>query len=480
MSNDNNGEKEESGSLLAKINLVSSTAALALIARCLLYPTILGFVPGFIGSEPAHLVIALQLVNLRQVYLNHPKLLLESWLGRICLGVNSVCLSVFARNLYQGMFVVPKQFAQGLVTANVPPVISNDSSFRSTMGRWLSLIPLFIISRRGVTVDVQHNIPYADLNVVHPSMLERWKRTPLMVRDMSTLLLRGRMSKWLSLDVHALPPGQYEGKRPVLMYIHGGAWITGDKQFASMALIKRLASRGIVVCTINYRMSPEVAYPDHIIDCKRALLFIKKHCEVWGGDSNKVFVAGESAGGHLSSLMGCTGNYAAFQPPESPLGDTSVVGALPIYGVYDWMDQDGHLHEVSQVYGGVKIGIRPLVSLAVIQSLMTEDTKHMWEAYSPTYHLKRMVREAVENPKLPPFFLSHGTLDALTSYEDSRRFYEQILAVRAKFPLPPTSGDAHVTVEGGIHGFGYGPTPRSHIMADAFCDFIFYHASSIQ
>ena len=101
---------------------------------------------------------------------------------------------------------------------------------------------------------------------------------------------------------------------PVLVYIHGGAWVIGDKREQGLPLLHELARRGWVTVTINYRLSPRATWPDHIVDCKRALVWVREHIAEYGGDPGFIAVSGGSAGGHLAALLALTPGDPAFQP----------------------------------------------------------------------------------------------------------------------------------------------------------------------
>ena len=90
---------------------------------------------------------------------------------------------------------------------------------------------------------------------------------------------------------------------PVLVYIHGGAWVIGDKREQGLPLTYELARRGWVAVTINYRLSPKATWPDHIVDCKRAVAWVRAHIAQYGGDPGFIAVSGGSAGGHLAALL---------------------------------------------------------------------------------------------------------------------------------------------------------------------------------
>ena len=71
---------------------------------------------------------------------------------------------------------------------------------------------------------------------------------------------------------------------PVMVYIHGGAWIIGDKREQGKPMLYELVARGWVCVTINYRLSPKATWPDHIVDCKRAIAWVREHIAEYGGD----------------------------------------------------------------------------------------------------------------------------------------------------------------------------------------------------
>ena len=269
--------------------------------------------------------------------------------------------------------------------------------------------------------------------------------------------------------------------------------MVGSKMFLA-ALPQRLASHGMVVFVINYRLAPEAAHPAQIIDCKRALLWVKQNCERWNGDPNRVFVTGESAGGHLAALVGVTGNYGPFQPPENPHGDTSVAGCIPVCGIFDWEDGEGHqarLYSFFQNPDAAKAagdGGMPLVARAVLQKPYNAKTKADFEQGSPLWHLKEALHRAPgsswgEERILPPFMVIHGSLDELAPVEGAKEFFTLLLRVRQKYP-PPSSTlprdkqhDVLVECPGEHHAMQqYVPSPRLWATADAMADFCFFHA----
>ena len=126
----------------------------------------------------------------------------------------------------------------------------------------------------------------------------------------------------------------------MLLQVPGGAWTIGMRRPQAYPLLSHLAERGWVCVSIDYRVSPRHTWPDHIVDVKRALAWIKEHIAEYGGDPDFVAITGGSAGGHLCALAALTPDDPQYQPGFED-ADTSVVAAVPIYGRYDWFSAEG-------------------------------------------------------------------------------------------------------------------------------------------
>jgi len=118
-------------------------------------------------------------------------------------------------------------------------------------------------------------------------------------------------------------------KAPVLMWIHGGAWSIGDRSWYAEHG-RRFAEEGILFAAISYRLSPKVKHPAHIEDCARAFAWLHANVARYGGDPDRLFVSGQSAGGHLSALLATDPSWLrALKVP-----DGSIQGAIPMSGIY--------------------------------------------------------------------------------------------------------------------------------------------------
>jgi acetyl esterase/lipase len=200
---------------------------------------------------------------------------------------------------------------------------------------------------------------------------------------------------------------------PVVVYIHGGAWMIGDKREQGKPMMFELVARGWVCVTVNYRLSPKATWPDHIVDCKRAMAWVKEHIAEYGGDPSFVAVSGGSAGGHLCALLALSAGDPDYQPGFED-ADTSVQACVPFYGV---MDMTG-APDGSGMYGR---GLRTMLEKSVMKTTVAEHPD-VFESASPTQRVR---------PDAPPFFVLHGTNDTLVPVPVARTFVQRLRAVSA-------------------------------------------------
>jgi len=195
-----------------------------------------------------------------------------------------------------------------------------------------------------------------------------------------------------------------------LIYLHGGAFRFGSKRFGARSLLYRLASDGWLCVSANYRLLP-ARFPDPLIDVKKVIAWVREQGRDYGADPTAVFLAGSSAGGHLASLAALTPNDPVFQPGFEGT-DTSVAGAITLYGYYGSVGSDGP---------------------------------------SPL----RSARSSA-----PPFMVVHGDQDTLVIVGDARRFVEQ-LRTRSSNPV------VYAELPGAEHGFDVFRSRRFETVIDA-------------
>ena len=112
---------------------------------------------------------------------------------------------------------------------------------------------------------------------------------------------------------------------PVVVYFHGGALQNGTKAIGE-GLALQLASRGIGLVSANYRLSPDVMHPAHMEDATAAFAWTKNNIKMYGGNPDRVFVSGHSAGAYLAALMALDSSY--LEKHNMTLSD--IKGAIPI------------------------------------------------------------------------------------------------------------------------------------------------------
>ncbi len=189
---------------------------------------------------------------------------------------------------------------------------------------------------------------------------------------------------------------------PVILQVHGGGWVLGNKRQQGMPLMLHMASRGYVCVATNYRLSPAATFPEQIIDIKLAIAWVRQHIGAYGGDPEQIIITGGSAGGHLSSLAALTPGYRPFQPGFED-ADTSVHACIPFYGVYDFTNSLG-------THPG--FGLLWLLEQFVMKRRLAADPG-AFEQASPLFHV---------HANAPPFFVIHGDQDSLAPVVDARAF----------------------------------------------------------
>jgi acetyl esterase/lipase len=236
----------------------------------------------------------------------------------------------------------------------------------------------------------------------------------------------------LRLDIYQ--PRAAGANRPAVIQIHGGAWVLGDKRDQGVPIMTHLAAAGWVGFNVNYRLSPGATFPDHLIDLKRALAWIREHSDELGIDPSFIAVTGGSAGGHLTALMALTANDPRYQPGFEQ-ADTTVQAAVPFYGIYDFTNRLG-THP--------RGFFRGLLEPYVMKAFFSEEPERFREA-SPLDRVR---------PDAPPFLIIHGDRDTLAPLADARLFVERLRAV-SKAPV------MYAELRGAQHAFDVFVSPRS-------------------
>ena len=312
---------------------------------------------------------------------------------------------------------------------------------------WTGLVVLVLQGRRAhgivaaelhrLAIDMEpHRLPRTRLLVPFPVRLAHSRR----IKDVPYRRVAGRE---LRLDVY-LPQAQGRG-RPAIVQVHGGAWVIGDKREQGVPLLVHLSDHGFVGFNVNYRLSPGATFPDHLIDLKAAIAWIRAHADDYGVDPDFIAVTGGSAGGHLAAMLALTGGQPEYQPGFAH-ADTRVQACVPLYGVYDLANRLG-THGPRYVDG--------FIGPIVLKAFYAEEP-HRFHDASP---IDRVHEDA------PPFFVIHGDRDTMSPLEDARLFVDRLAAVSREPVL-------FAEIPGAQHAFDVFVSPRSAPVIEAVTAFL--------
>lgn len=116
---------------------------------------------------------------------------------------------------------------------------------------------------------------------------------------------------------------------PMVVWVHGGGLTGGDKaEPPSAALAKRLAQNGFGVASVNYRLSPKVRYPTYIEDVATAVVWVEAHAKSFGGDPERIYLIGHSAGAYLVAMLAMNTKFLR----QAGFNLNHLAGVIPISG----------------------------------------------------------------------------------------------------------------------------------------------------
>jgi acetyl esterase/lipase len=316
-----------------------------------------------------------------------------------------------------------------------------------TLGSWVGLVVLFGDGSRAAKTFAAalRNVDTVreTLRVPRKQVLLPFSKKRRGVKVTRDIVFRRVAGTILKLDVVA--PDTDGTNRPAILQIHGGSWVMGDKREQGWPLLSHLAANGWVCFNLNYRLSPGATFPDHLIDLKAGLAWIREHAAEYDIDPDFIAVTGGSAGGHLAALMALTANDPEYQPGFEN-ADTSLQAAVPIYGVYDFTSRLG-------------INRLPFWYRRLEQQIMKA-----FQSEEPAKFRRASPIDRV-HPGAPPFFIIHGDRDTLAPVEEARYFADE-LRQRSKSPV------IYAELAGAQHAFDLFCSPRTAHMLVAVLKFL--------
>jgi acetyl esterase/lipase len=224
----------------------------------------------------------------------------------------------------------------------------------------------------------------------------------------------------VQLDVYY--PSTATGLWPVVVMIHGGAWITGDKKSTpDLHAQPGLNAQGILVVSINYRLGGAFPWPSMIEDAKCAVRYLRANAHDYNLDPNHIGAMGDSVGGQLALLLGLTDQTVGWDVGDNLDYSSEVEAIVDFFGPTDLTDD-------SLALLMTKRGPAAFYNLAF-------NSPELIKA-SPITYVKQ---------DAPPIFIAHGDLDTTVPIAQSYLFYDKMKAIGAPICL--------VVMKNAIHSF---------------------------
>ena len=224
------------------------------------------------------------------------------------------------------------------------------------------------------------------------------------------------------------------GKRlPLIMYMHGGGWTNGDRTSCRRAVF--LLKNGFTLASIDYRLTDSATFPAQLEDCKAAVRFLRANREKYDLDTERIGVCGHSAGGHLASLLGTTGENSGFDRGDNLNFSSQVQAVCNFYGPGSMTG----LIKSARLTGAFD-------TVQVAEKLIggpLEEKEEIAEKASPVRYV---------HTNAAPFLIIHGDKDASVDVSISKSFHKALLEAGIESHL-------HI-VRGGAHGGNLLETPE--------------------
>ncbi len=231
----------------------------------------------------------------------------------------------------------------------------------------------------------------------------------------------GANGRMIELKLDAASPRQSQDKLlPAVIFVHGGGFRDGSKD-AGIPLVIAFAQGGYLAVTIDYRLSGVAGFPAAVHDCKAAVRFLRANAKELGIDPWRIGIVGPSAGGHLSALIGTSGNDGALEGELEPSGVSSTVQCVVDFsGPIDFTRFDG---PVRREYLNLWLGDD------------SQGYQQRAKEASPLTYI---------DDADPPFLLIHGTADKLVPLEQAQLFNAALIDAGVETQYLAVEGAGHV------------------------------------
>lgn len=240
-----------------------------------------------------------------------------------------------------------------------------------------------------ISVLTQLMLNRGGIEVIRP-FLKTDKKAPNVRSIYNIPYTKDENNPFLQFDWHcpaAVAETVFKSKAPVVFYIHGGAWSSGNKVLYSK-LCKDFAEQGYIVINMNFRFMPEYDMSTHYHDCLTCVKYCLNKADLFGIDRKRVFFSGDSSGAHMAALIG--GKISA----QKIKINCKVAGLLLFYGVYDLNNLESikRFRICNALHDGFK------------NTMNDAQLKRFYHEYSPVTYI---------SPNFPPCFMTAGKTDGL-------------------------------------------------------------------
>jgi acetyl esterase/lipase len=253
----------------------------------------------------------------------------------------------------------------------------------------------------------------------------------------------GTVSESQTLNIYL--PNEGEGPFPVIIAIHGGAFMFGNATGGDVAAMLEGVNRGYAVVSINYRLSGEATFPAAVNDVRSAVRFIKANAESYQLNANKIAVWGDSAGGNLAAMIGTTASIGSLNGdnPENLDYSSAVQVVVDWFGPLDFLKMDEQFVESGITPAMGKTCNETSPESQYIGELITENPELTQQA-NPITYITSLSKESA-----PYFLIEHGTADANVPTQQSINFSEALKSQigNDKVTLVLLDGAGHGTAE---------------------------------
>jgi len=231
----------------------------------------------------------------------------------------------------------------------------------------------------------------------------------------------------LMMDVYY--PAVADKPVPAIIYVHGGAWISGDKASdEAVRFIPDLVDQGYLVASVNYRLAPEHKFPAQIEDVKCAVRHLRANAANYGIDPSRIGAVGASAGGHLVALLGTSDPSLGLEGSCGYIDESSRVQA--IVDLCGPTDLTALLFDVDYISW-----IEEFYATAAEQVLGTRDPNAaIVSKVSPVTHV---------TSDDPPFLIIHGEQDILVPVSQAEILYNQLVDAQVPASLVVVQNAGH-------------------------------------